>query len=202
MSRVVADTQPYPWPFDGLLRPERIAVVIAGADVAWHDRCVDPGPAFVALQGLVALRRLGVVVVGVQHRLRPPHAAQPIPGLAELLDLEVVANGLDGFFGSPLDGQLRRLRRDQLVICGFGLEGPVHSTLRSANDRGYECLTVIDASAALDAETAAAAISMITMSGGIFGAVGYTADLIGALSRDDVPTHEKGGSRGVRHGDR
>ena len=202
MSCVVADTEPYPWPFDGLLRPQRIAVVIAGADVAWHDRCVDPGSAFAALDALVGLRRLGVVVVAVRHQSEPPHATQPIPRLGASLDLEVVANGLDGFFGSPLDGQLRRLRRDQLVMCGFGLEGPVHSTLRSANDRGYECLTVIDASAALETETAAAAISIITMSGGIFGAVGYADAVIRALGRADAPIHDKGGSRGVRHGDR
>ena len=52
----------------------------------------------------------------------------------------------------------------------------MHSTLRSANDQGYECLLLTDACAPLDPDTTSAALSMVTMSGGIFGALGLSAD--------------------------
>ncbi len=65
-------------------------------------------------------------------------------------DTVVDAFGVDGFSGSPLAECLAGLEVDHLLVCGLGLEGPVHSTLRSANDRGLECLLVIDACAPLD----------------------------------------------------
>jgi nicotinamidase-related amidase len=91
------------------------------------------------------------------------------------------ADGIDGCFGGTLDAVLRRAGRTHLLVAGFGLEGPVHSTLRSANDRGYECLLVADASVALDPELEDAALLTVTMSGGIFGAVGTLAPTLAAL---------------------
>ena len=78
----------------------------------------------------------------------------------------------------------RAAGRDHLLLAGFGLEAPVHSTLRSANDRGYECLLLLDACAPLDPSLTPASRSMIEMSGGIFGAVGTVGALLGAL---DLP---------------
>ena len=71
---------------------------------------------------------------------------------------------------------------DHLLVCGLGLEGPVHSTLRSANDRGLECLLVIDACAPVDGALADAAVRIIEMSGGIFGAVATSEAVLTALS--------------------
>ena len=88
---------------------------------------------------------------------------------------------MDGFYASPLDATLRALGRDQLVVCGQWLETGVHSTMRSANDRGYECLLAIDACVPYDPDLAAASRSQIEMSGGIFGAVGESAAVIDAL---------------------
>ena len=51
---------------------------------------------------------------------------------------------------APLDAVLRGRRRTHLLVAGLGLEAAVHSTLRTANDRGYECLLVTDACAPLD----------------------------------------------------
>jgi len=110
------------------------------------------------------------------QRLHPPAAL--VGGDA------IDAGGIDGFFDSPLDGVLRHRRAHQLVIVGHGLEGPVHSTLRSANDRGYECLLVIDACTPIDAALVPAARLTVEMSGGIFGAVTTTAE----LTRDLLPT--------------
>jgi biuret amidohydrolase len=97
-------------------------------------------------------------------------------------DLQLEAAGVDGFFGSRLDHLLRSLRRDRLLVVGGWLESNVHSTLRSANDRGYECLLVLDACTPYDAALVAASRSQVEMSGGIFGAVGETAHVLAALA--------------------
>ena len=67
--------------------------------------------------------------------------------------------------------RLRAAGRDLLLLAGGWLEVGVHSTMRSANDRGYECLLVPSACIAIDDTTRAATISSTEMSGGIFGAV-------------------------------
>jgi nicotinamidase-related amidase len=97
-------------------------------------------------------------------------------------DCVVDAFGVDGFTGSPLAEQLAGLDVDHLLLCGLGLEGPVHSTMRSANDRGLECLLVVDACASLDPSVADAAVRMIEMSGGIFGAVAPSSEVRRALT--------------------
>jgi nicotinamidase-related amidase len=53
--------------------------------------------------------------------------------------------------------------------------------MRSANDRGLECLLVTDACASLDPSVAPAAVRMIEMSGGIFGSVAPSSDVLAAL---------------------
>jgi len=93
----------------------------------------------------------------------------------------VTAAGWDGFYGSPLDSLLRAAGRDQLLLAGRLFEIGVSSTLRSANDRGYECLTLGDACEAFSAPTRRGGLSSITMSGGIFGAIGSAADVLGLL---------------------
>lgn len=96
--------------------------------------------------------------------------------------MSTTADGLDALHGGPLDGLLRREARTHLIVAGLGLEGPVHSTLRSANDRGYECLLVTDACAPLTTDLAEAAARTVTMSGGIFGAIGLTHAVLDALA--------------------
>ncbi|MBP2705112.1 isochorismatase family protein [Microbispora sp. RL4-1S] len=148
-----------------------------------------------------AARKAGGLVVRV--RVRPPlRPGPPLPPYAwgggspafplatigreaapqDTADAEVHAPGWDGFHGSPLDELLRAAGRDLLVLAGCCLELGVHSTMRSANDRGYECLLLADACAAADPSLAAGALSTIEMSGGIFGAVGSSADLLKELS--------------------
>ena len=65
------------------------------------------------------------------------------------------------------------------------MEAGVHSTLRSANDRGYECLLITDACSLLDPDLGEASAKTVTMSGGIFGAIGYTKDVLDALGEID-----------------
>ncbi|MBL8776930.1 MAG: isochorismatase family protein [Acidimicrobiales bacterium] len=175
----VAGTEPYPWPYDGALAPGHLALVLAGWDDSWSTRAHDPAAARAAcLELALAVEAYGGLVLSVAHG----PASDPSSGPALPVEaIAVVAAGVDAFHGSPLDALLRRAGRTHLLVAGFGLEGPVHSTLRSANDRGYECLLVTDASAPLVPELAAPAAHTVTMSGGIFGAVGSAAAVLAAL---------------------
>jgi nicotinamidase-related amidase len=60
--------------------------------------------------------------------------------------------------------------------------------MRTANDAGLECLCVVDACAPVDPAVTPSAVSMIEMSGGIFGAVGTTGSVLSALSALSVPS--------------
>jgi len=102
------------------------------------------------------------------------------------LGLRVSSFAWDGFFGTPLDSILRSRGRDQLMLCGWWLETAVHSTMRSANDRGYECLLLSDLTVAFDDRTTRGALSSIEMSGGIFGAVGTGAAALEAVKAQPV----------------
>ncbi len=185
----VADTSPYSWPYDGHLRADRLALLICGAGPEWSGRTpLDPA----AESALDSLRwmahEVGALIVLIHHAStsRRPATLDDSPTTPPLADgsgeVVVEAAGIDGFYGSPLDAVLRRSGRDQLLITGRGLETTVHSTLRRANDRGYECLLVADSCSALDPALRASALSSIEMSGGIFGAVGATDPVLRALA--------------------
>jgi len=195
-------TVPYPWPYDGPLKIARLALVVAGANTWWTQQLLDLAPIRKAVEGTAAMvRGYSSHVVLLRHANRtvgPPNGARAGPhphphphqnmhrweGLAVPpgpTDAVVDTAGIDGFFGSSLDALLRGWGCTHLALAGFGLEGPVHSTLRSANDRGYECLLLADACAASGEQTRRGALSTVTMSGGIFGAVGTIAHLAALL---------------------
>jgi hypothetical protein len=190
----VADTDPYPWPYDGRIDPGSLALIVAGWDVEWAGRTVEPATAVEHVAALaVAVESLGGLVIVVAHGGRLPlslEGARPTP---------VTAHGLDALYGGPLDALLRAEGRTHLLVAGHGLEGPVHSTLRSLNDRGYECLLVADACSALTPDLAPASAKTVTMSGGIFGAVGTTGAVLDALAaiprpssgRSTTPAHQE-----------
>jgi nicotinamidase-related amidase len=181
----VAGTTPYPWPWNGDLDPRGTAVVVIA-----EGGVPNPHPAGEAVRRAAevveAVRAAGGVVLLIETA--PPVGAaasagstDPAPS-AVPADHVVRAAGIDGFFGSPLDALLRSLRIERLVLVGAGLETGVHSTMRSANDRGFECLLVVDACTAHDAALVAASVSMIEMSGGIFGAVGSARAVVEAFT--------------------
>jgi nicotinamidase-related amidase len=196
----VEDTIPYPWPFDGAagLVPERTALVVCGLQQQWAAPADDAAAALTDVAD--ALRRLGVQVVFVRHA-RMVHAARPGPDLPALGspaaalatvpkagDVVIDTHAHDGFLGSRLDAELVARGRDHLLFAGFGSETLVDSTLRSANDRGFECLTLRDSVMPFHPDTGARALSSITMSGGIFGAVGSTRAVLAAYG---VPVEEE-----------
>lgn len=181
-------TEPYPWPYDGRLDPSRLALIVAGACQGLAEQCADAlGVTAVILTTAKVVREFGGLVVMVRHIV--PSARWYDAERTDLAldhhdgDLIVDAAGLDGLYGSRLDTELRARGIDQLAFAGFGLETAIHSTLRSANDRGYECLTLSDASAPLDPACGERALHSTTMSGGIFGAIGTSSALCDALAR-------------------
>jgi biuret amidohydrolase len=154
---------------------------------------VDVVPALA--EPLTAFASLGALIVEI--RTAPPAQRRPSPVSARVAgpwpsDVVVQPHGWDGFHGTPLDGVLRAAGRDTLLFAGWWLETAVHSTMRSANDRGYECLLATDLTVGLDPGTTAGAISSIHMSGGIFGATGLASDVLAALAgvRADRPREE------------
>ena len=77
--------------------------------------------------------------------------------------------GKGAFFATDLDGILKHRGIRHLVVCGVTTEVCVHTTVREANDRGYDCLVLEDCVASYFPEFHRSALAMIKAQGGIFG---------------------------------
>lgn len=118
------------------------------------------------------------------------------PG-AEILDelrpllTEIVIDkpGKDAFYKTQLDVMLQRRGIESLIVCGVTTEVCVQSTMRAANDRGYECLLITDATESYFPQFKTATIEMIVAQGGIIGWAAESSALCHAIVEHTIEKH-------------
>jgi nicotinamidase-related amidase len=173
MSGRFVPGDPYPWPYNGELRAENTALLVIDLNdlpenKRWLSRRIgagigDPGPC-----GRILVRG------GAGWEIIPE--LSPEPG-APVIDKP----GKGGFYSTDLELVLRSRGVINLVLTGITTDVCVHTTMREANDRGFECLLLEDCCGATDHGNHLAAVKMIKMQGGVFGTVSNSDTLIRSL---------------------
>jgi nicotinamidase-related amidase len=94
--------------------------------------------------------------------------------------------GKGAFYATDFDTVLRSRGITRLIVAGVTTEVCVHTTVREANDRGYECLVLSDCVGSYFPEFQRVGLEMVAAQGGIFGWVAPSSAFLPALSTEDV----------------
>lgn len=89
--------------------------------------------------------------------------------------------GKGAFYGTDLGAMLAEKGIGQLIVTGVTTEVCVHTTVREANDRGFECLVLADCVGSYFPDFHRVGLAMIAAQGGIFGWTAESADYLAAL---------------------
>jgi biuret amidohydrolase len=114
--------------------------------------------------------------------VRGEHGHDIIPELYPALGEPVIDKpGKGSFYATDLNLILKESGIKTLIVCGVTTEVCVHTTVREANDRGYECLVLEDCVGSYFPEFQRVALEMIKAQGGIFGWVSRSDEVIRVL---------------------
>jgi nicotinamidase-related amidase len=106
----------------------------------------------------------------------------PVPG-----ELVIDKPGKGAFYATALGEVLAAAGITSLIVTGVTTEVCVHTTVREANDRGYECLVLSDCVGSYFPEFQDAGLAMIAAQGGIFGWVAPSSAYLSAISALATP---------------
>jgi len=114
--------------------------------------------------------------------VRGEHGHDIVPELAPIGGEVVIDKpGKGAFHATHLDHVLHNRRIHSLIVCGVTTEVCVNTTVREANDRGYECVVLADCVGSYFPEFQRVALEMIKAQGGIFGWVSDSSHALKAL---------------------